>query len=213
MWVWSPRPRGQQLHSEADDDAVADISPLDEADVTDEADVADDADPEQVFEELEPITDFPEVDAEDLERQWQEAVVLEDARYKELAEIGQAPLYNDPVCRGIVVCITTGNETDTIRAEELETRLKDEFGDRISFCHNWVKKADPTIEDPGFPLFEVWLESYNHVVMHSRYAGDEGDLDEAKIDEIIQIVDYQTNDDQKDIGGIWDFADQDDEAF
>ena len=68
MWVWSPRPRGQQLHSEADDDAVADISPLDEADITDEADVADDADPEQVFEELEPITDFPEVDAEDLER-------------------------------------------------------------------------------------------------------------------------------------------------
>ena len=50
--------------------------------------------------------------------------MLEDARYKELAEIGQAPLYNDPVCRGIVVCITTGNETDTIRAEELETRVR-----------------------------------------------------------------------------------------
>ena len=124
-------------------------------------------------------------------QQIEEAKILEAAQYKELEEIGKMPLFNSPVCRGIVVCISTGNETDVAMSDYLEQKVraprfsarhdgvynssaffrararaprrqvKENFGDLIAYCHNYLGKAfDPEedesddLEDPGLPFFE-----------------------------------------------------------
>ena len=123
-------------------------------------------------------------------QQIEEAKILEAAQYKELEEIGKMPLFNSPVCRGIVVCISTGNETDIAMSDHLEQKVraprfrpattrahssavfrggaraaarqvKENFGDLIAYCHNYLGKAfDPEedesddLEDPGLPFFE-----------------------------------------------------------
>ena len=57
-------------------------------------------------------------------QQIEEAKILEAAQYKELEEIGKMPLFNSPVCRGIVVCISTGNETDIAMSDHLEQKVR-----------------------------------------------------------------------------------------
>ena len=78
----------------------------------------------------------------------------------------------------------------------------------------------------------MWLESYNHVVLHSRYvrtrgalgilrrasemgapclfaacvrvqAGEEGDINDGKIEEMMKIIELQISDETKNAVGMW----------
>ncbi|KAH8066892.1 sulfuric ester hydrolase [Aureococcus anophagefferens] len=51
------------------------------------------------------------------------------------------------------------------------TAPRAKFGPQVEVAHN----VDPTPED-DMPLFEVWLEGYRYVVLHSRNWHEEGDL-------------------------------------
>ena len=51
------------------------------------------------------------------------------------------PLFNSPVCRGIVVCISTGNETDVAMSDYLEQKVR---APRFSARHDGVTNRAPS---------------------------------------------------------------------
>ncbi|KAH8055194.1 sulfuric ester hydrolase [Aureococcus anophagefferens] len=105
-------------------------------------------------------------------------------------EKGLGVLHKDPLCRGVVVAITCGTPADNATVAELTAALKGEFGPQVEVAHN----VDPTPED-DMPLFEVWLEGYRYVVLHSRNWHEEGDLTPEKIGAIVDVVRDEISDD------------------
>ena len=105
-------------------------------------------------------------------------------------EKGLGVLHKDPLCRGVVVAITCGTPADNATVAELTAALKGEFGPKVEVAHN----VDPTPED-DMPLFEVWLEGYRYVVLHSRNWHEEGDLTPEKIGAIVDVVRDEISDD------------------
>ena len=105
-------------------------------------------------------------------------------------ERGLGLLHTDPVCRGVVVCVTRGTSEDNATVVELTDALRAEHGMRVEVAHN----VDPEPED-DLPLFEVWLEGYRYVVLHSRNWHEEGDLTPEKIGAIVDVVRDEISDD------------------
>ena len=215
---------GAGLGSELDDDGepllIDDVEPAGLGGAAGRATESEDEDEDDDFEadNADSLADLlrmsGEGEANDLQEEWvrrdmnesmtREANKVEkrlrrvqaQAEYEEERGIGL--LLNDPVCRAIVVCVTTGSEADVERVKTLEAVLKEKLGDTIELAHN----PDPEPE-ANFPLFEVWIEGYRMKVLHSRYWGEEGNLTDEKIRDIVDIVTYEVSDDAADVVGTY----------
>lgn len=109
-------------------------------------------------------------------------------------ERGIGFLVEDPICRAIVVCVTTGSPADCERVTALESELKHNLGDLIELVHN--PDPDP---DPDFPFFEVWIEGYRFRLLHARNWQGDGDLTDDHIHNIVAVVKEEVSDDAGDV--------------
>lgn len=139
-----------------------------------------------------------------------EAAAAEKRRQKTRAlaeferERGIGLLTEDPICRAVVVCVTTGSPADCDRVEALRHALKSDVGDLVELIHN--PDPDP---DPDLPLFEVWIEGYRMRILHARNWRNDGDLDDSKINNIVRAVKYEVSDDAGDVIATYSTLDGD----
>ena len=94
--------------------------------------------------------------------------------------------------------ITCGTEADNATVAELERALKDAHGAHVEVAHN---VDDEPEED--MPFFEVWLEGYRYVVLHSRNWHEQGDLTTEKIQDIVKIVGDEISDEARLVLGTY----------
>jgi len=113
-------------------------------------------------------------------------------------ERGIGFLIDDPVCRAVVACVTTGSDADNETVARLEAALKERCGPRVVVAHH--RDPEPEVD---FPVFEVWIEGYRHFVLHSRNWHQEGDLTDEKMEKIVDLVENEVCDDAKDILGTY----------
>lgn len=121
-------------------------------------------------------------------------------------ERGIGLLTEDPVCRAVVVCVTTGSANDNSRVDLLQTKLKDALGDTIELVHN----PDPEPEE-DLPLFEVWIEGYRTKVLHSRNWHQQGELTDQRITDIVNTVTYEVSDDAADVIATYPILSEEDD--
>ena len=113
-------------------------------------------------------------------------------------ERGLGLLHTDPVCRGVVVCVTRGTSEDNATVVELTDALRAEHGMRVEVAHN----VDPDPED-DLPLFEVWLEGYRYQLLHARNWRGDGDLTKEKIEALVSTVGEEISDEAELVLGTY----------
>ena len=113
-------------------------------------------------------------------------------------ERGLGLLHTDPVCRGVVVCVTRGTSEDNATVVELTDALRAEHGMRVEVAHN----VDPEPED-DLPLFEVWLEGYRYQLLHARNWRGDGDLTAEKIQALVSTVGEEISDEAELVLGTY----------
>ena len=113
-------------------------------------------------------------------------------------ERGLGLLHTDPVCRGVVVCVTRGTAADNATVVELQDALRAAHGARVEVAHN----VDPDPEE-DLPLFEVWLEGYRYQLLHARNWRNDGDLDAEKLGALVEAVGLEISDDAELVLGTY----------
>ena len=113
-------------------------------------------------------------------------------------ERGLGLLHTDPVCRGVVVCVTRGTSEDNATVVELTDALRGAHGMRVEVAHN----VDPEPED-DLPLFEVWLEGYRYQLLHARNWRGDGDLTKEKIEALVSTVGEEISDEAELVLGTY----------
>jgi hypothetical protein len=113
-------------------------------------------------------------------------------------ERGLGLLHTDPVCRGVVVCVTRGTSEDNATVVELTDALRAEHGMRVEVAHN----VDPDPEE-DLPLFEVWLEGYRYQLLHARNWRGDGDLTAEKIQALVSAVGEEISDEAELVLGTY----------
>ena len=113
-------------------------------------------------------------------------------------ERGLGLLHTDPVCRGVVVCVTRGTSEDNATVVELTDALRGAHGARVEVAHN----VDPEPED-DLPLFEVWLEGYRYQLLHARNWRGDGDLTADKIATLVSTVGEEISDEAELVLGTY----------
>eukprot|EP00633_Aureoumbra_lagunensis_P003336 CAMPEP_0197287470 /NCGR_PEP_ID=MMETSP0890-20130614/3850_1 /TAXON_ID=44058 ORGANISM="Aureoumbra lagunensis, Strain CCMP1510" /NCGR_SAMPLE_ID=MMETSP0890 /ASSEMBLY_ACC=CAM_ASM_000533 /LENGTH=243 /DNA_ID=CAMNT_0042757145 /DNA_START=135 /DNA_END=866 /DNA_ORIENTATION=+ len=108
-------------------------------------------------------------------------------------------LTDDPVCRAVVACVTTGSTQDNATVASLNQTLYQRFGDKVILTHN----PDPEPEPDQYPFFEVWLEGYRQLVLHARNWQNDGDLTLEKIHLICDQVEAEISEDAAEILGTY----------
>ena len=219
-----PEPTGDALPSEPSADEFDDLSDLldDEDDdllaLDDEATPpppADDDDDDDGLAELLRMGDAGD-SAASLEEEWQRRrAEMEDKAEKNAAraekrrlqaeaeeafarERGLGLLHTDPVCRGVVVCVTRGTSEDNATVVELTDALRGAHGARVEVAHN----VDPEPEE-DLPLFEVWLEGYRYQLLHARNWRGDGDLTAEKIQALVSTVGEEISDEAELVLGTY----------
>lgn len=119
-------------------------------------------------------------------------------------ERGLGLLHTDPVCRGVVVCVTRGTSADNATVVELQDALRAAHGARVEVAHN----VDPDPEE-DLPLFEVWLEGYRYQLLHARNWRTDGDLDAEKLGALVEAVGLEISDDAELVLGTYPDIDMD----
>ena len=217
-----PEPAGDALPEPAADefDDLSDL--LDDEDDDLLADVedappppADDDDDDDGLAELLRMGDAGD-SAASLEEEWQRRrAEMEDKAEKNAArtekrrlqaeaeeafarERGLGLLHTDPVCRGVVVCVTRGTSEDNATVVELTDALRAEHGMRVEVAHN----VDPDPEE-DLPLFEVWLEGYRYQLLHARNWRGDGDLTAEKIQTLVAAVGEEISDEAELVLGTY----------
>lgn len=194
-----------------DDDLDAELGLLDTKDDTEDVDEDEDEDRDASLEELLSMGQMSE-QADSLEAEWARRSVLEEQakeekreerRRKKSQEVdmyeeqrGIGFLVDDPVCRAVVACVTTGDAADNATVAKLTEEMYKRVGDRVVVTHN----PDPT-PDPELPFFEVWIEGYRHYVLHSRNWYGDGNLTPKKMKRLIDTVEFEVSDEAGDIVG------------
>jgi len=113
-------------------------------------------------------------------------------------ERGLGLLHTDPVCRGVVVCVTRGTSEDNATVVELTDALRGAHGARVEVAHN----VDPEPEE-DLPLFEVWLEGYRYQLLHARNWRGDGDLTAEKIQALVSTVGEEISDEAELVLGTY----------
>jgi hypothetical protein len=113
-------------------------------------------------------------------------------------ERGLGLLHTDPVCRGVVVCVTRGTSEDNATVVELTDALRGAHGARVEVAHN----VDPDPEE-DLPLFEVWLEGYRYQLLHARNWRGDGDLTAEKIQALVSAVGEEISDEAELVLGTY----------
>ncbi|KAJ1458883.1 hypothetical protein M885DRAFT_586151 [Pelagophyceae sp. CCMP2097] len=121
---------------------------------------------------------------------------LEEQKLAEARGIGL--LTNDPLCRAIVVCITCGTEADNATVATFRDLLKEQFGPVVEMAHNVDSEPEEDL-----PFFEVWLEGYRYLVLHSRASRGDGDLTDEGMHRLAGIIAGEVSDEAREVMGTY----------